>query len=135
MGRHECVSSILMGTYAMIRPLSRHVGGFNVAHVVQRQYATHPPKARLNIPTDYAATPLLHHTSKSALANPELPQDARNGTTSRINLFQSINTALSHALRSDPRVFNTPLSEQGIAGFAIGAAMEGMRPIAEIQFA
>ncbi|KAI6792611.1 thiamine diphosphate-binding protein [Hortaea werneckii] len=147
----------------MIRPLSRHVGGFNVAHVVQRQYATHPPKARLNIPTDYAATPLLHHTSKSALANPELPQDARNGTTSRINLFQSINTALSHALRSDPRVllfgedvafggvfrcsmnlatefgddrvFNTPLSEQGIAGFAIGAAMEGMRPIAEIQFA
>merc|ERR1711939_462591 len=152
-----------VSTYAMIRPLSRHVGGFKVAHVVQRQYATHPPKARLNIPTDYAATPLLHHTSKSALANPELPQDARNGTTSRINLFQSINTALSHALRSDPRVllfgedvafggvfrcsmnlatefgdyrvFNTPLSEQGIAGFAIGAAMEGMRPIAEIQFA
>ena len=35
----------------------------------------------------------------------------------------------------EDRVFNTPLTEQGIAGFAIGAAMEGMRPIAEIQFA
>lgn len=33
------------------------------------------------------------------------------------------------------RVFNTPLSEQGIVGFAIGAAAEGYRPIAEIQFA
>ena len=33
------------------------------------------------------------------------------------------------------RVFNTPLTEQGIVGFAIGAAAEGYSPIAEIQFA
>ena len=33
------------------------------------------------------------------------------------------------------RVFNTPLTEQGIAGFAIGAAAQGMKAIAEIQFA
>lgn len=33
------------------------------------------------------------------------------------------------------RVFNTPLSEQGIAGFAIGVAVAGHTAIAEIQFA
>ena len=33
------------------------------------------------------------------------------------------------------RVFNTPLSEQGIAGFAIGAATTGATAIAEMQFA
>ncbi|MCJ1316421.1 hypothetical protein MMC15_001742 [Xylographa vitiligo] len=33
------------------------------------------------------------------------------------------------------RVFNTPLSEQGIVGFAIGCAAQNMRPVAEIQFA
>lgn len=33
------------------------------------------------------------------------------------------------------RVFNTPLSEQGIAAFAIGMAAMGYTPIAEMQFA
>ncbi|GJL54032.1 MAG: 2-oxoisovalerate dehydrogenase subunit beta [Nitrospirales bacterium] len=33
------------------------------------------------------------------------------------------------------RVFDTPLSESGIVGAAIGAAMMGMRPIVEMQFA
>ncbi|CAK9290183.1 unnamed protein product [Gordionus sp. m RMFG-2023] len=32
------------------------------------------------------------------------------------------------------RVFNTPLSEQGIAGFGIGLAVAGAKAIAEIQF-
>nr|POE52197.1 2-oxoisovalerate dehydrogenase subunit beta, mitochondrial [Quercus suber] len=135
----------------------------NAVKADSRTYATYPQTARLNIATDYSTTPLLHHTAKQALANEELSEDARNGTTSRLNLFQSINSALSYALRTDERVmlfgedvafggvfrctmnlatefgnsrvFNTPLSEQGLVGFGVGVSMEGMKPIAEIQFA
>lgn len=148
----------------MISSIRPAIPRFTCASLITRRaYASHPAKARLNIPTDFSTTAVLSHSSKDALSNPELSSQARNGTTSRQNLFQAINSALSHALRSDQRVllfgedvafggvfrcsmnlanefgedrvFNTPLTEQGIAGFAIGAAMEGMRPIAEIQFA
>ncbi|KAK5679992.1 hypothetical protein LTS10_007940 [Elasticomyces elasticus] len=147
----------------MLRKAHNCYGSVANSTLLRRGYASHPPKARLNIPTDYASTPLLHHSAKSSLANKELSSEARNGTTSRINLFQAVNAALAHALRSDQRVllfgedvafggvfrcsmnlatefgddrvFNTPLSEQGIVGFAAGAAMEGMRPVAEVQFA
>lgn len=82
----------------------------------------------------------------------------------KINLFTALNEAMSEALRRDKtacifgedvafggvfrctvdlkqqpgnedRVFNTPLSEQGIAGFAIGLAAQGHTAIAEMQFA
>ncbi|KAK4964259.1 hypothetical protein LTR66_012387 [Elasticomyces elasticus] len=152
----------------MIRPPLHHRLVVNTGKrlynsALHRAYSSHPPSARLNVPIDYATTPILHHTSKSALSNPELLTEVRNGTASRQNLFQAVNSALSHALSSDPsvllfgedvafggvfrcsmnlssefgsdRVFNTPLSEQGIVGFAIGAAMEGAKAIAEVQFA
>lgn len=38
-------------------------------------------------------------------------------------------------LTGSERVFNTPLTEQGIAGFAAGYAAMGGTAIAEIQFA
>ncbi|KAH9930754.1 thiamine diphosphate-binding protein [Fomitopsis serialis] len=80
-----------------------------------------------------------------------------------MNMYQAVRDALSNAMMRDDtavvfgedvafggvfrctmglaeefgreRVFNTPLSEQGIAGFGIGIAAMGQTAIAEIQFA
>ncbi|KAL9100041.1 MAG: hypothetical protein Q9163_004534 [Psora crenata] len=125
-----------------------------------RSYATLPSNARLNIPIDYSNHPLLHHSTSSLRANAVYPSCSQS---TRQNLYQAVNGALRHALQADEktiifgedvhfggvfrctmglatdfgseRVFNTPLSEQGIVGFAIGAAAQGMKAIAEIQFA
>ncbi|XP_076628257.1 branched chain keto acid dehydrogenase E1 subunit beta [Colletes latitarsis] len=86
-----------------------------------------------------------------------------SGETENMNMYQAINQGLRIALTNDPdavifgedvafggvfrctvdlqkefgkdRVFNTPLCEQGIAGFGIGLATAGVTAIAEIQFA
>ena len=93
------------------------------------------------------------------------PEEASSslGETTKMNTFQAVNSALDIALSTDPsallfgedvafggvfrcsvglqdkhgkdRVFNTPLSEQGIVGFGIGSACAGATSIAEIQFA
>ncbi|XP_060820522.1 2-oxoisovalerate dehydrogenase subunit beta, mitochondrial isoform X1 [Bombus pascuorum] len=85
------------------------------------------------------------------------------GETEKMNMYQAINHGLRIAMQNDPdavifgedvafggvfrctmnlqkefgnnRVFNTPLCEQGIAGFGIGLATVGVTAIAEIQFA
>lgn len=81
-----------------------------------------------------------------------------------MNMIQALNSAMDLALDRDPnvvifgedagyfggvfrctdglqakygadRVFDTPINESGIAAMALGMAANGMRPIAEIQFA
>lgn len=108
------------------------------------------------------ATKVVEHrrfSSASALAAVEKVNDEEETT----NVVSAINQALALALARDHsacvfgedvafggvfrctvglreqfgagRVFNTPLCEQGIAGFAIGMAAMGSTAIAEIQFA
>lgn len=105
---------------------------------------------------DGVAVPAVAKTTREAQA------DSR--PTADLTMVQAINQALDLALSRDPttllfgqdvgkmggvfrasdglqrahgeeRVFDTPLAESGIVGFAVGLALAGMRPIAEVQFA
>jgi pyruvate dehydrogenase E1 component beta subunit len=93
-------------------------------------------------------------------ASPERPPD---GKTVPLNMVQALNQGLRQAMASDPavvllgedigrnggvfrvteglqkefgpdRVLDTPLAELGITGMAIGMALNGLKPVAEIQF-
>ena len=81
-----------------------------------------------------------------------------------MNIIEAVNSALHIAMEKDPttvvfgedvgyfggvfratvglqekfgeaRCFDTPICEQGIIGFALGCALNGLNPIPEIQFA
>lgn len=102
----------------------------------------------------------LHISICSTNAQPSI--NIQGSNVEEMTLLAAINNALDLALENDPtaitfgediafggvfrctkglrdkygkeRVFNTPLSEQGIVGFGIGAACAGNTAIAEIQF-
>ncbi len=53
-----------------------------------------------------------------------------------VGAFGGAFKATKHLAREFPgRVIDAPISEDAIVGFAVGAAIEGLRPIVEIQFA
>ena len=59
------------------------------------------PKLRLNVPIDFDTTPLLHHTQKTFAKCPGLPTKR---ALKRLNLYQSVNSALRTALGSPSKV-------------------------------
>ncbi|KKK23538.1 hypothetical protein ARAM_003919 [Aspergillus rambellii] len=83
---------------------------------------------------NYKSTPLLHHTPASLSNSFDLPSSSPSKS---LNLYQAINSALRTALSASNKVmlFGEDVASGGIVGFAIGAAAEGMKPVAEIQFA
>jgi 2-oxoisovalerate dehydrogenase E1 component beta subunit len=131
-----------------------------VTPLARRGYAAPAASAKLNKPIDFKKSIVVKQKESDARAayglSDEAPLDWQN-------LHGAINSSLHHAMKADEtvllfgedvafggvfrcskgltdefgssRVFNTPLSEQGIIGFAIGCAAEGMKPVAEIQFA
>jgi hypothetical protein len=111
-----------------------------------------------------SASPALAKQSSSRdKSHSSSSNNNNNGAVESMNLFTAINNAMSIAMKTDDsailfgedvafggvfrcsqnlrdefgpdRVFNTPLSENGIAGFAIGYASMGGTAIGEIQFA
>ncbi|OZJ03408.1 hypothetical protein BZG36_03596 [Bifiguratus adelaidae] len=122
-----------------------------------------PPPAEGDLP-GVAHSKFIKNTQQQALANSELAKTGvANGETKKMNYYQAVNDAMGIVLATDEtavvfgedvsfggvfrctsglaemfgrdRVFNTPLTEQGIAGFGIGMAAMGHTAIAEIQFA
>ena len=93
----------------------------------------------------------------------ELAADAAAASVRQLSYAEAIREGLAQAMEADPRVFlfgedvgvyggafgvsgdllqrfgperviDTPISELGLAGAAVGAALTGMRPVLEIQF-
>ncbi|GAB0097545.1 2-oxoisovalerate dehydrogenase subunit beta, mitochondrial [Sergentomyia squamirostris] len=106
---------------------------------------------------------LPSRSSSHFVYHPDTKAPKVDGGKTKMNMFTAINNALDLAMEKDSsallfgedvafggvfrcsmnlqkkfgkaRVFNTPLCEQGIAGFAIGVANVGANAIAELQFA
>lgn len=144
----------------VLRSSARASSCFKCGAVQSRGYAAPAASAKLNKPIDFKKSVVLNQTQGAARKAFGLQDDAEVDFQ---NLHSAINSAMRHAMKTDEtvllfgedvafggvfrcskgltdefgpaRVFNTPLSEQGLMGFGIGCAAEGMKPIAEIQFA
>ena len=111
-----------------------------------------------------AATPATEtHTATSTAAQAGTTQPARQSAPKATTFASALNTAMSDAMEHDAdvcvfgedvgtlggvfritdgltqrfgenRCFDTPLAESGIAGMATGMAINGMRPVIEMQF-
>jgi len=119
-------------------------------------------RSQMRLKSTFASFSSVATASSSAMIE-DTPNDAITSKMVSMNLFTAVNNAMSIAMQTDPtaivfgedvafggvfrcsvglreqfgndRVFNTPLSENGIAGFAIGYAATGGTAIGEIQFA
>ncbi len=110
---------------------------------------------------DPDASTVLHYVF-SPETSPH-PASRKSPEPARINMLEGVRRTLEHELRVNPkalvfgedvgvkggvhaatlglqksfgidRVFDTSLSEEGIVGNAVGLALAGLRPVAEIQF-
>lgn len=128
--------------------------------IPRRSYASQATSGRINRKIDYEKTPILYKSEKTARNAYNLGTES---ALEWQNLTSAIGSAMHYAMKTDEnvilfgedvafggvfrcskglsdefggaRVFNTPLTEQGIAGFGIGCAAQGLKAIAEIQFA